>query len=189
MEEQNWQKRELSKMSAHDFLMAKYQERIATLQGEENKLEGHLAQLLRTRAELGPVSEAKVRVLSGKYDVALSRGKASEADKKNEEIETVKQHSADINRGVEQASTRLQEIAEEKKKIANSVFTELYPEIQAFCFHAIEALIDLLDATFAGLQEFSQETGARLSGYHRRNLIPPPLGKTRFLLDRLSKWF
>lgn len=189
MSELKQQEKDLSEMAAPSPLLTKYREAIALLEAEEAKLQAQLNELLRTRGTLAPISEAKLRVLTQEADVALSRGKVPEADKKKEEQESIRQHAADLNREIEQASNRLQEIAGEKEKIANRVFTELYPKIQTACFEAIEGLVDLLDTSWALIQEYSQDTGAKISGYHRQNLVPPPMGKTRFLRERFARWF
>lgn len=178
---------DLSKMSTFDFLMAEFDKRTSPLREEE--LQVQLSELLRTGEALTPISEAKIKVLLTEKDVALSKGDLSKSAHKEEEIREVQRHTEDLQGQIDQARERLEAISEQKKRIAADVLDTCFLKIRSYCWAEAERFIDLLDNTFAGLQQYESQTGAHLSFQrHRNGLIPLPYGPTRHLASRLRKW-
>lgn len=90
----------------------------------------------------------------------------------------------------EEIYKRLGEIEKEKIAQANKTLSAVYPTMQAYCFSALGAYLDIIDGTSGILDEYARETGARVSPFQHRNALRPyDVGKGKALYGRLKEWF
>ncbi len=173
---------------AFQRLMVEYCKRVRGIEEEKSNLEFALDKLRQAQAELTPISDAKLRELAKDVNLQLSLGNVEKADAKKIEIEKIKNHALNLSREIEQTVHRLKELEQQKVQLANQTLANLYPHFQRECVKRLEELIDFFENTWSGLQQFGATTGATIRNWNLRNLTPAPIGKDRFLWEKVRKW-
>jgi hypothetical protein len=174
----------------HDELFAEYAARIENLLHEEKELRIELERLAESSPDLLARAEAQVRILQRAYDEKVAAEGVAAAEEIQRQIEAVAANRDKLAGRAETIHQRIEAIAKERIGVANRTLYVVYPTIQRFAHQALRAYLDVLDSCGELLDEFSRESGCRISAFqHHNSLRPFAHGKGREIFERLRAWY
>lgn len=190
---------QLRKVLVEEGFFNEFKRRTVDLDKEYDDLDREIEALRQTYEELSPVVQAKAKVLGREGEEALAKGNRTAAEKKTKEVQTAEDQINSLLSKVDLKAERQEAIVGEKKTIAKKLFAEVYPLLPRTTHAVIEAMLDLLDGVWSGLEEYQRQTNTGLStakiygdqllkGFHKENLAPNQ-ANNQFLTNRMGKWF
>jgi hypothetical protein len=172
-----------------------YTEAVSTLDKERLDLEGESQGILKAADELRLLLPAKARVAERAADDLLLKGKHEEAQAKRDEQRQAERAPAEMEERRRAISERVTGIGNEKRTIARRVLAEWFPLFRLVLLAEQRALVDGMDAAWAGMQAFDRDTAAPgerfalVTPRFRDDMWARNLGEEKELFERIYDWF
>jgi len=176
-------------------LRSTYAEAVSALESERVTLENESQAILKAADHLRLLLPAKAREAQRAADVLLLAGKGDEAQAKIAEQQEAERAPAEMEQRRLAIADRISAIDDEKRTIARKVFREWFPGLRLVLLAEQRALVDGMDAAWAGMQAFDRDTAAPgerfalVTPRFRDDMWARNLGEEKELFERIYDWF